>query len=243
MTKKIEAHGISDIGFVRKKNEDVFKILDDHLLFSLADGMGGHKAGDIAAKEATNYLCNLLSKTLSTNITSEEIIYHINLAIKETNCRIYNLSKNNIELCGMGTTLCFLYFHTDLAIYAHIGDSRIYHFQKNSLTQLTKDHSLINKLIDQNKNFNTLVHKNIITKAIGTHFTIEPTIGQTPFDKGDIFLMCTDGLSDYISNDSIKKIIYNNSNCKNMCEDLINEAKNNGSSDNITCVAIKIIDV
>lgn len=243
MANKIEAHGISDIGFVRKKNEDVFKILEEDQLFSVADGMGGHKAGDIAAKEAANHLCNLLSKSISSGTSAEQIIYHIDLAIKETNNRVYNLSKTNEHLFGMGTTLCCLYLNSPTAIFAHVGDSRIYVFQKKSLIQLTKDHSLINKLIDQNKNFDKSIHKNIITKAIGTHPTISPTIGEISYNKDDIFLMCTDGLSDHIPHESIKKIIENSSNCKNLCEDLINEAKNNGSSDNITCVAIKIIDV
>ncbi len=243
MTKKIEVYGISDIGIIRKKNEDVFKILENNLLFSIADGMGGHKAGDIAANEATNHLCNLLSKTITSNISIEQIIYHIDLAIKETNFRIYNLSKSNKDFEGMGSTLCCLYLHSSFAIYAHIGDSRIYQYQKNNLIQLTKDHSLINKLIDQNKNFDKSLHKNIITKAIGTHPTVVPSIGKISFDGGDIFLMCTDGLTDYISNEGIKKILNMNSNCKNICENLINEAKNNGSSDNITCVTIKILEV
>jgi len=243
MAKKIDFHGISDIGFIRKKNEDFFKISQDNLLFSIADGMGGHKAGDIAAKEAANHLCNLLLKTINSTHSIEEIINHIKLAIKETNFRIYNLSKTNKDFLGMGTTLCCLSLHSSSAVFAHIGDSRIYHFQKNNLIQLTKDHSLINKLIDENKNYNIAMHKNIITKAIGTHPTVDPSMGKILFDKNDMFLMCTDGLTDYISNEDIKKKIELNSDCKNLCETLINEAKNNGSSDNITCVVIKIIDL
>jgi PPM family protein phosphatase len=239
---KVEVYGISDIGFVRKKNEDVFKIIENKLLFSIADGMGGHRAGDIAAKEATNHLCNLLSKSLHPAISTDELIYHIDLAIKETNNRVYTLSKTHEELMGMGTTLCCLYLNNPIAIYAHIGDSRIYHYQKKILIQLTKDHSLINKLLDQNIN-SPNIQKNIITKAIGTHPTVVPSIGKMTYEKNDIFLMCTDGLTDYIPNDDIKKILDKHLDCKNLCIDLINEAKNNGSSDNITCVAIKILDV
>lgn len=239
----VDVYGISDIGFVRKKNEDVFKILQNNLLFSIADGMGGHKAGDIAAKEATNHLCNLLSKSLHPNSSTDELIYHIDLAIKETNNRVYTLSRTHEQLMGMGTTLCCLYLNKQAAIYAHIGDSRIYHYQKKILIQLTKDHSLINKLIDQNKNFTPKVTKNIITKAVGTHPSVTPSIGKMTYEKNDIFIMCTDGLSDYVTNEQMKKIIDNHTDCKNLCSDLINEAKNNGSSDNITCVAIKIIDV
>jgi len=240
MSPTIEAYGATDIGHIRKKNEDVFKIIKNQNLFSIADGMGGHKSGDVAAKEATNHLCNLLLQTLNTNISIDQIIYHIKLAIKEANQRVYNLSKAHADFTGMGTTLCCLYLHIDSAIFAHIGDSRIYQFKNNILTQLTKDHSLINKLKDQNKDFNELTHKNIITKAIGTHPKIEPSIGICPFEAGNLFLMCTDGLSDYIADVDIKKIIENHSECKNLCETLIKEAKNNGSSDNITAVTIKI---
>ena len=100
-----------------------------------------------------------------------------------------------------------------------------------------------NKLKAQNKIYNADLHKNIITKAIGTHPKIEPSIGKTSFDKGDVFLMCTDGLTDYILDDDIKKIIYTGSTCRNICTDLIKKAKNNGSSDNITAIAIKILEI
>ncbi len=153
LNTKIEAFGLTDIGHIRKKNEDVFKILEDPLLFSVADGMGGHRAGDIAAMHATAHINNLLVQTVSSEISIDQIINHVNLAIRETNFRVYNLARSNKEYLGMGTTLCFLHLHSSHAIFAHVGDSRIYHYQKNSFIQLTKDHSLINKLKDQNKNF------------------------------------------------------------------------------------------
>jgi len=242
MRPKIEAFGLSDIGHIRKKNEDVFKILEDSFLFSVADGMGGHKAGDIAAMQTTNHITNLLVQTITADISIDQIINHINLAIREANHRIYNLSRTNKEFNGMGTTLCFLHLHLTHAIFAHVGDSRIYHWQKNSLIQLTKDHSLINKLKDQNKTFDKKNCKNIITKAIGTYPKIDPSIDTAPFERGDIFLMTTDGLTDYISNDLIKKIIEYSENPKKLCENLIKEAKNNGSSDNITALAVKILE-
>ena len=95
----------------------------------------------------------------------------------------------------------------------------------------------------QNKTYNIAKQKNIITKAIGTNFQIDPSIGRIPYQKDDIFLLCTDGLTDYIINSDIKKIIENSKDCKTICENLINKAKNNGSSDNITALAVKIIDL
>lgn len=243
MTLEIEAYGASDIGNIRQKNEDIFKILESKYLFSIADGMGGHKAGDIAAKEATNHMCNLLSHTLNHNISKQQVITHIDLAIKDTNNRIYNLSKINEQLLGMGTTLCLLYLHIDTAIFAHIGDSRIYHFTNNSLTQLTKDHSLINKLKAQNKSFDETNCKNIITKAIGTFPKIDPSIDSVVFSKGDTFFMCTDGLTDYVDNNALEQIIKKRLHPKNICEALIKEAKAKGSCDNITVLAIQILNL
>lgn len=242
MRPKIEVFGLSDIGHIRKKNEDVFKVIEDSYIFSVADGMGGHRAGDIAAIQATTHINNLLAKTLLSNVSVDQIVNHINLAIKEANFRVFNLSRTNKDFSGMGTTLCFLHLHSTHAIFAHVGDSRIYHYQKNKLIQLTKDHSLINKLKDQNKTFNKNNCKNIITKAIGTYPKIDPTIDTTLFEMGDIFLMTTDGLTDYISNEEIKKIIEFSDSTKILCENLINEAKNNGSSDNITALAVKILE-
>ena len=244
MPPVIDVYGATDIGHIRKTNEDVFKIAENDFLFSIADGMGGHKAGDIAAKEATNQIFNLLSKTIKAETSLDQVIYHIDLAIKEANFRVYNLSRSNHNFLGMGTTLCFLYLHPTYAVFAHIGDSRIYHYQKSSLNliQLTKDHSLINKLKDQNKAVSSKPCKNIITKAIGTHAKIEPSIDKTLFEIDDIFLMCTDGLTDYIPNSDLKKIIEASKGPKNLCDELINRAKNNGSTDNITAIAIKIIE-
>ncbi|MFA6118871.1 MAG: protein phosphatase 2C domain-containing protein [Parachlamydiales bacterium] len=240
---QIEAYGISDIGNVRKKNEDVFKILESHKLFSIADGMGGHKAGDVAANEATNHLCNLLARSINHDVSIEQIIEHIRLAILEANDRVFNLSKTNDNFFGMGTTLCCLYLHHVNAIFAHVGDSRIYHYNNKDLIQLTKDHSLINKLKDQNKVFNPQNYKNIITKAIGTHDKVEPSIGQTSYRSGDVFLLCTDGLSDNINDDILKKNLSSSISSQAICENLINEAKNNKGSDNITALVIKIIKV
>ena len=237
----LETFALTDIGHIREKNEDVFKILEDHYIFSIADGMGGHKAGDIAAKETTNHLCQLLSKSLtSDNLSIDQIINHITMAIQEANFRIYDLSTRFDSFKGMGTTLCLLHLNESKAIYAHVGDSRIYHFRDNSLLQLTKDHSLINKLESKNIPFNRKSYKNIITKAIGTHPKIEPTVGITSFLKDDLFLMCTDGLSDYLSSENITEILNSSPSIKDACLNLISSAKNNGSCDNLTTLIVKI---
>ncbi|KPK32354.1 MAG: hypothetical protein AMS24_04415 [Chlamydiae bacterium SM23_39] len=230
----IRSYGFSDIGTSRSKNEDILTILKNHNFFMVADGMGGHKAGEVAAREATEEICN----SIYTNINIKEelspkIIYNLlYLAISNANKRVFSLSKKNKSFDGMGTTLSCLHLSKNSFTYGHIGDSRIYLFRKNRLKQLTKDHSLIN--ISTQK-------KNIITKAIGTCSYVQPEIKSKKIFSKDIFFMCTDGLSDYISSDEIMKILKNNSSQKKAVTTLIETAKKNGSSDNITAILIEVL--
>ncbi|NGX56037.1 MAG: putative protein phosphatase 2C-type [Candidatus Anoxychlamydiales bacterium] len=241
----MEVYGLSDQGPVRSKNEDVFKIIHEHNLLSIADGMGGHKAGEIAALTCVNHVCSLLTKHLLLKDSSkniDHIIYHLNLAIQEANFKVFSMSQADERLKGMGTTLCMLKFLENTAIFAHVGDSRIYHFTDDKLITLTKDHSLLNKLKDQNKldekessNF-----KNIITKAIGTASSVEPSIDTTDFKNGDYFIMSTDGLTDYVNNNEIHQIIQLHKSPKEIAENLLKKAQEKSSSDNITVIVVKI---
>jgi protein phosphatase len=240
----MEVYGLSDQGPVRTKNEDVYKIINEHSLFSLADGMGGHKAGEIAALTCINHVCSLLTKHLLLKDSSkniEHIIYHINLAIQEANSKVFSMSKEDERLKGMGTTLCMLKFLENTAIYAHVGDSRIYHFTDDKLTPLTKDHSLLNKLIDENKLDETKKNvKNIITKAIGTTPFVKPSIATINFKIEDIFIMSTDGLTDYVDHNEMHQIIKIYKNPEDIANNLLKKAHENLSTDNITIIVIKI---
>ncbi|MBN2479163.1 MAG: serine/threonine-protein phosphatase [Parachlamydiales bacterium] len=241
MALEIAAYGKTDVGQTRKKNEDIYKISHERLVFTIADGMGGHKAGDIAATNTVDFVDSILTKYLDPHSLSlEQRKMHIELAIKEANYKVYKLSRQNPYFSNMGTTLCVLHLNEKDAIFAHVGDSRIYQFSNNELIQLTKDHSLINKLKSEGfENLNIKKCKNIITKAIGTHEEIEPSLGSSLISKNDYFLMCTDGLSDYIDHNVIRNVFINEK-FENIGESLIQLAKNSGSSDNITCVIIKI---
>jgi protein phosphatase len=241
----MEVYGLSDQGPVRSKNEDVYKIVDEHNLFSIADGMGGHKAGEIAALTCINHVCSLLTKHLLLKDSSkniEHIIYHINLAIQEANSKVFTMAKEDEKFKGMGTTLCMLKFLENTAIYAHVGDSRIYHYSDDTLNTLTKDHSLLNKLIDENKLDETRKNvKNIITKAIGTTPFVKPSIATITFKKEDLFIMSTDGLTDYVTDIEINQIINTYKKPKEIATNLLKKAQENSSSDNITIIVIKIL--
>ena len=243
----IEFYGISDVGMIRPNNEDVIASLPSHNFFALADGMGGHQAGEIAAKETTQELLSFAKKFLAPlkNLSQKQINTYILSAIKAANEKVYTLGQNNINFKGMGTTVCCCYLYNNTITYAHVGDSRLYLFRKNNLIQLTKDHSLISKLESsgQLKKGSSIsnAYKNIITKAIGTTLNVIPSIGSVKYQVNDIFFMCSDGLSDYLSSDEISGVIRKND-IKKAVTELIDTAKKQGSRDNISSLLIKIKD-
>lgn len=244
MSYKVLACGLSDVGLVRQNNEDVWAHLPDEQFFVLADGMGGHQAGEIAAKEAVETLCNLFKKEYSNSYkTLEESKQIIEATIRETNQHIYQMSFLQDDLHGMGTTLCCFLLHPEGLIYAHVGDSRIYRFRYHRLRQLTLDHSLLREMIDsgqlneeQAEDFH---YKNIITKAIGTEPDVDPTIDTDSLLAEDTILMCSDGLTDMLSHEEIQQILRDTP-PQDAAKHLIKAAKQKGGNDNITIVIVNI---
>jgi PPM family protein phosphatase len=227
----LEAYSISDIGTTRFNNEDACFSLGN-FFHVLADGIGGHNAGDFAAKTAADSLCKEAKRKLSRPLSKKQIALKIKRAIQNTNHKIYTLSNSIPIYRGMGTTLCCLYFYLNLLTYTHLGDSRIYLLRKNNLKQLTKDHALASEK-----------SKNIITQAIGITKTVNPIIKTAKLCDGDIVFMCSDGLSAYVPNKEIKKIIINSNGPEESIKKLINTAKKMGSCDNITILMVKVKSV
>lgn len=248
MPYKVTAYGISDIGLVRQNNEDSWAHLLPQLnFFVLADGMGGHRAGEIAAKEAVKALCEHFQQTIAIagpQLSLDEAYGLVQLSIEHANSAVYHLSRSDIELRGMGTTLCSLYCHPKGIIYAHVGDSRIYRLHKHSLGQLTKDHSLLRELVDlgqiDEQNSGDFLYKNIITKAVGTEKSIKPSVHICEAVEDDVFLMCSDGLSDMLSLKEIESILNENLNIETVAKILVAKAKEKGGFDNITIVIVNI---
>ncbi len=246
MLYQISVYCISDIGLIRQNNEDSCKLLKDEQFFVLADGMGGHQAGEVASQQAVDQLCDLFRQHVDAFHTKicwvQKFLKEI---IQQVNHAVYRLGKENPHLKGMGTTLCCILLHPEGLVYGHVGDSRIYRFCQGKLEQLTQDHSLLRELMDlgqlseqQAKEF---TYKNIITKAIGTEPNVEPSIGYTSLDRGDILLMCSDGLSDLVSLEEMQTIINQNSPEK-VTQLLVEKAKEHGGYDNITVVLVKVQD-
>jgi protein phosphatase len=247
MPYKVKTYGISDIGQVRQNNEDFWAKLSDINFFALADGMGGHRAGEVAAQEAVKALCDHFQQTLQIagpHLSIEEAHGLIQLAVEHANTVVYDLNQENSDLRGMGTTLCCIYCHANGLVYAHVGDSRIYRYSNGMLQQMTKDHSLLCELVDMGKinanQANDFLYKNIITKAVGTESQVEPSVHVCDADDGDVFMMCSDGLSDMLSTKEIESILKTHQDIETASKVLIDEANKKGGHDNVTVVILKV---
>lgn len=237
----------SDVGKLRNLNEDSYYIPEENLgidIFVLSDGMGGHNAGEVASALATSaaksYIVNNYEFTFNEK---EDIQKLINGAVEYANMIVYEKSKEDEKYKKMGATLEVVLIIQDKIYIAHAGDSRIYRLRKDIFRKLTKDHSYIEKLVDEGKiskeEAKNHPDKNMITKAIGNGMIVEADIIYKKFVKGDTLLICSDGLTNMVEEDRIKEILLNTPDDVNIAQKLVDEANNNGGIDNITVIVIK----
>ncbi len=244
---KVTAYGISDVGRVRQNNEDTWAALPEIDFYILADGMGGHQAGEVASHLAVESLIKLAKNNWGTESSKHsfhdmrKIVKH---AIEHVNAKVFKMSRTESHLKGMGTTLCCVLFHDKGVVYAHVGDSRIYRLRGHELEQLTKDHSLYRELIDQGhlaeKQLPDFLYKNIITKAIGTEPHVEPSVHLTDIEDADIYLMCSDGLSDLLTTNEIQNILNQESSIEASAKELVATANARGGYDNVTVTIMQV---
>ncbi len=240
---KTRCFGLSDIGLVRQNNEDAWLLLPE-CFYALADGMGGHNAGEVAARESLEKLClsvrNFLSSLVPEKAPLSQLINELKKAIIATNTHVYQLAQKNNNYSGMGTTLCCTLFFDDKVIYAHVGDSRIYRYRQGQITRLTEDHSMMVELKKNTQEQESPYLRNMITRSIGNQPTVEPDISYNQIQSGDLYLLCSDGLSDVISDQMMEKILAEDVPIERSCYQLVELAKQKGSTDNITLVMIKV---
>ncbi len=233
----------TDIGKAREINQDYYYISDNTIpkLYILADGMGGYKGGEIASKLAVESAQKYIQNNFSNNLTEkEEILKLVKDAVEYANMVVYEKSKQVQELEGMGTTLEICLIYNNKAYIGHIGDSRIYRIRKDIIRKLTKDHSYVQKLVEDKKitREEAKFHpkKNMLTKALGCTPYVEPDTRARNFEKGDIFIMCSDGLTNMVEEKRIYELVKQNIN--EAADNLINEANTAGGYDNITVIII-----
>jgi protein phosphatase len=237
---------VTDIGVVRTANQDSMFISNDPSLrlFIVADGMGGHKAGELASKLAVESIAGYFS-SVSPKITSEvkaqgAVVDSIAMANEE----IFNKSTKDSECTGMGTTLTMCYAYKSKLILGHVGDSRAYILRDGGIAQLTEDHSLVNQLIRGGKitRQEAINHpqRNVITRAVGTSEDIEvDTLILKPL-KNDVIILCSDGLTNMVGDIELLSIFSDREDLQSACRMAVELAKTNGGTDNITVIAIRI---
>jgi serine/threonine protein phosphatase PrpC len=239
----------TDPGRVRANNEDVVVFDDVTRLCVLADGMGGYNAGEIASGMATTFIKSEMVRWLSEaglQANVGEVSRAMEICVDNANRSIFNAAHANPAYVGMGTTLVVGVFQDAQLMVGHIGDSRCYRWRDNQLVQITKDHSLLQEQLDAGfltpEQAALSPNKNLVTRALGVDHEVMLELHAHHVEAGDLYLMCSDGLSDMMEDASIAKILQNGTSLDQMSEELVCQANENGGRDNITVLLIQAAD-
>ena len=248
------AAGVTDVGLQRDHNEDSFAILEDHTLYIVADGMGGHRAGDVASKLATEAIVDFFRATATEDFTwpfhfdarlSEEE-NRLLTGIRIANRQIVDRSARSREFHGMGTTVvgCLFSSRKKKMYIGHVGDSRAYRVRGGQIKQMTRDHSLVNDYLlampELTEEQRSELPKNVITRALGMQEHVSVDLQADDAQVGDAYLLCSDGLSGMIEDDEILALVQSSPELSDVCRKLIALANEHGGEDNITAVVVRI---
>lgn len=231
----------TDVGRVRDNNEDSYLNFssDNFNLFIVCDGMGGHNAGEVASKMASEIVSDEIIKSFDPN----EIFDTIANSVRVAHNKILEKSQNDYNCRGMGTTLVLALIYNDTLYYANVGDSRIYLYHNQELKQITKDHSFVQELLDTGiitEEEAKFYPKNRITSALGTSIEYKIDIDRLKLNKSDYLLLTTDGLTDMIDDSDILDVLKNEYEVNESCEMLQYMANSTGGKDNITITLVEI---
>lgn len=230
----------TDLGNIRSLNEDYFEFYEneDFKIYVVADGMGGHNAGEIASKTAGKSLVEYIKN----NYKDEKDKDLLKSAIEYANKQVYDLAYKDETYNGMGTTLVACYITKELVQVANVGDSACFGINDKEIHKITKDHSLVQELLDSGsiskEEAENHPNKNIITRAIGTDKKVEIDVFNIEKSKYNLFILCTDGLTNEVSLEELSKELENNGDLQSICENLVDLAKKNGGRDNITVMLL-----
>lgn len=234
---------ITNIGKLRRENEDSFSnvSLGDLDFFIVADGMGGHSKGELASKLAAKLFIKYIKEANLESYDSYLLLQEE--AIFYANEEIYKLSLEEGDIMMGTTVVCLCIDHKNKVYHlTHLGDSRAYMFRNDTLSQLTRDHSLVNDLLDSGSltkdEAENFINKSAITRAVGTEEKIIPDSKSLPMEEGDLVLMVTDGLTNELTDENIREIVKDNKDPYQISSRLIEEAINHGGRDNITVTTI-----
>ncbi len=250
------AAGVTDVGRQRDHNEDSFAVLADHGLFLVADGMGGHRAGDVASRLATEAVADFFRSSTQEDMTWP---YHFDTSLSEdenrlvtgiriANRQIFERSIRSRDCAGMGTTVVSAFFtkRRGKLIVGHVGDSRAYRVRGGEIALLTRDHSLINDYLiampELTEEQRAELPKNVITRALGMQDSVMVDLTTDEPQHGDLYFLCSDGLSGMLTDEQMLEIIGDLTDPMAICQRLVDEADEHGGEDNVTALVIRFID-
>ena len=243
----MQSWGLTDKGCVRKQNQDAYHIekLDrTSLLCIVCDGMGGAKSGNIASTLAVDVFVEEVRRTWTPNIAPDKLEQMLRGAVKLANFTVFDQAQQFEEFDGMGTTLVAALIRGRRATVVNVGDSRAYKVDSDGIRQITRDHSLVQMMVDRGELSpeiaRTYPGKNFITRAIGTETVVECDVYHFDVKKGDFLLLCSDGLSNTMDEQEMLFEIVHGVKKQNCCQRLLDIAKNRGAPDNVTSVFIMI---
>lgn len=237
------AAAATDRGRKRPSNEDSFGYSVEDGIYLVCDGMGGAAAGEIASSIAVDELLRLLNSNGTDATAPEPMPQRAENAIAAANMAIYSRSQRNYKLSGMGTTMVGLLTEDRRVWVINVGDSRCYRLRNRSLEQITLDHSLVEEQVRLGRMTRLDAQRsplrNVITRALGTQPSVTPDIFELPADPGDLFMLCSDGLTRELTDPVIESILQTDLRLEDNCTRLVEAAKKAGGHDNITCILIR----
>jgi len=243
----MQSWGLTDPGCVREQNQDAYQIeqLDRNtLLCAVCDGMGGAKSGNIASTLAVDVFIQEVKRSWSGSMDQEKLEQMLRGAVKLANFTVYDQAAQFEDFSGMGTTLAAVLIRGRDVTVVNVGDSRVYAVDKGGIHQLTRDHSLVQMMVERGdltpEMARTYPGKNFITRAIGTETVVECDLFRHRVERGDCLLLCTDGLSNMMDDQEILFEVAHGVNKQHCCQRLLDIAKNRGAPDNVTSVLIQI---
>ncbi len=243
----LEFYAATDTGMKRSQNQDSICAVKEAGFFMVADGMGGHQGGEIASKMAADILEKLIrewhasSGALNSGLTPSVLLTE---SLRKAGRVIYRESENNPHLKGMGTTACCFLIHSGMMTIGHVGDSRCYFIRPGAIWQVTNDHSLVQEKLRagliSREQLKSDKMRNVITRSVGYEEDVQVEIYQMEVSEGDVFLICSDGLTGLLSDDEILRISEGKT-LEAATTELISMANEHGGDDNISVIMVRVM--
>ncbi len=248
----IESAGLSDVGRKRQVNEDSYLIEESASLFVVADGMGGHAAGEIASQLAVDAVSDFVGLTNEPHEMTwpfgfnVQIPYESNVlktAVLLANLKVTQSAEQKAQYAGMGCTLCILWVRGETAFHCHVGDSRLYLLREGDLRQLTEDDTLVHEQVKQGliteEEAKTHRLRHVVTKAVGARGRLDVDVQELKLHPGDLFLLASDGVTDKVSDLELCRLLAAAADPKEVCRGIISAANEAGGEDNSTAVLVR----